>query len=470
MKMMQLFLMLLIGAVGIQAQTFECKNWNDSPQKGDGEAAHSIYRSALKSNDWQVAIENWQIAYDIAPAADGKRDFHFTDGIKIYEHLLKEATDDTKKEEYKAEILRLYSECMVCYEQHAIVMSDCDDDCYNSKVGFLAGRMGYDMFYNLNSPYSQNLEALLTSVKYNGNTTEYIVLEPLATIAVYQFQKDLMTADEARAIYDQINAIADYNIENDDKYAEYYASAQARANAVFKTIENQIFDCAYFKAKLLPRYEANPTDFEVLKYVYNKLKQQGCDDSDADLVKIKSDYESLASKYNSEMRAEWLKKNPNVAAKQAYDNGNYDQAVSLYQQALNTATDDKSKADYYFRIASIYGRKLKRYSEARKYALDAAKLRSNWGAPYMLIGDLYAISSRSCGDAWNQRLVVLAAIDKYAKAKSIDPSVATSASSRIAKYNSSKPDPEQAFMQGLKEGQTVKTGCWVGESVRLRFK
>ena len=62
----------------------QCENWNDSPRMSDAEDAHSIYRQALKGNDYEIAFENWQVAYDIAPAADGKRDYHYVDGAKLY--------------------------------------------------------------------------------------------------------------------------------------------------------------------------------------------------------------------------------------------------------------------------------------------------------------------------------------------------------------------------------------------------
>ena len=57
----------------------QCASWNDSPKKEDAENAHSIYRQAIKTKDYKLAFEDWQIAFNITPAADGKRDYHFTD-------------------------------------------------------------------------------------------------------------------------------------------------------------------------------------------------------------------------------------------------------------------------------------------------------------------------------------------------------------------------------------------------------
>jgi len=66
-------------------------------------------------------------------------------------------------------------------------------------------------------------------------------------------------------------------------------------------------------------------------------------------------------------------------------------------------------------------------------------------------------------------LAVLAAIDKYAYARSIDPEVADEASEKIGLYNGSIPTKDDVFMRG-KEGATERVGCWIGETVRVRYQ
>jgi len=44
------------------------------------------------------------------------------------------------------------------------------------------------------------------------------------------------------------------------------------------------------------------------------------------------------------------------------------------------------------------------------------------------------------------------------------------ANSRLGKYAGSMPSIEDGFQRGIKEGQTVTTGCWIGESVKVRYK
>jgi len=467
---MKRLLLIMVIALMTQMEGFgQCKTWNDSPRKEEGENAHSIYRPLVRNQNYERALPHWEKAFEIGPAADGKRDYHYEDGITIYKHFLENATDEAEKKEYTDKILELYRGMIDCYENRVIEVRECDDFCYRALIGQKYGRMGYDMFYTLNSPYSETLEVLEKAMEYGDKGVEYIVLEPLAYIMTYEFNEGNKTAEEVRNVYDEIMEVADYNIETDMELGEYYDITKRRVESVFHPIEKQIFDCDYFKEKLQVDYEEDPENFDVLKYVYNTLKQQGCDESDPFLAKIKSEYETLAAEHNEQQEAEREARNPAYAAKKRYDEGKFEEAAEKYKEAIEKEDDAEKKAQYYFALASIQFRQLNDLNNARNSAMEATKYRSDWGRPYMLVGDMYASSSRSCGDAWNQRLAVLAAIDKYSKARSVDENFAKEASSRIARYSASLPEKGEAFMRGFQEGSTTKVGCWIGETVTLRF-
>src|SRR5690606_27107215 len=245
-------------------------------------------------------------------------------------HFLETATDDAKKEEYKKNIIDLYRGMISCYENRVITVRDCDELCYKAVIGKKYGRMAYDMFYLLNSPYGETLAAIEKAVEYGGPGTEYVVLEPWAHIVTYEFKQGNKSAEEVRAVYDKIVEISDYNIETDMELGQSYDIVKKRSEAVFKPIEKEIFDCEYFKDKLKPVYEEDPNNFDVLKYVFNTLKQQGCADSDPFLTKIKTEYETLAAEYNEERMKEFEANNPSFAAKKRYDEGNFEEAATLY--------------------------------------------------------------------------------------------------------------------------------------------
>jgi len=242
-------------------------------------------------------------------------------------------------------------------------------------------------------------------------------------------------------------------------------------NGSFVAIEKDIFDCDYFKAKYEDSYRDNP-DPETARDLYNVLKNRACptDDSDPFMVELKQTYEKWAAEENAKKQAQFEANNPAFLAGKAYKAGDFNGAITKYKEAISGEGDNVKKAEYHFRIASILFRKLKKYNDARSEARTAASLNPSYGRPYMLIGDMYATTARSCGDSWNQRLAILAAVSKYNKAKSIDPSVAGEASSKAGRYRSSFPAKDEGFMRGVKAGQTQKVGCWIGETVTVQFQ
>ena len=448
----------------------QCESWEGQAKQEDGENAHSIYRQAIKGKDWETAFEYWQQAYEIAPAADGKRDYHYTDGVVLYVNMYKNETDEAKKAEYVEIIDRLYDEAIACYESKSISLKCGDsDECYQKRIGYLQGRRAYEMFYSLNSPYSKNLDVINNAIDASGNDTEYIVFDPLARIVVWEFQKGRMDKDQAISYYKKMEEIAQHNVINNEALSESYEQAWLAAQAQYRAIETDIFDCEYFKPILQEEYNDDPSNPDVIKSVLVRLKRRGCPDDDPMVKEIDTVWKTYAAKINAEKQAEFDKNNPASLAKKLYDDGDFEGAASKFQEAINAETDPNKKASYLNSLASIKFRKLAQYGEARRLAKEAAGLRPNWGRPYMLIGDMYAKSARSCGDSWNQRLAIIAAMDKYAYAKSIDTSVSDEANSRISRYSSSLPAQDEGFMRGVKAGQSVTVGCWISETVKVRY-
>ncbi len=448
----------------------QCESWEGSPKQEEGEEAHSIYRQALKGKDFTTAMEYWQIAYGIAPAADGKRDYHYTDGVALYVNLFKNETDEAKKAEYVATIDDLYEKAIACYNSKSISLKCGDtDECYQKRIGYLQGRRAYEMFYSLNAPYSKNLDIIDKTFASSGNDTEYIVFDPLSRIVVWQFQKGKMDKDQALAYYKKMEEIAQFNVINNEALSASYEQAWQAAQAQYRAIEKDIFDCEYFKPILNEEYQDDPSNPDVIKSVLVRLKRRGCPDDDPMVQEIDKVWQTYAAKVNAQKQAEFEANNPAVLAKKMYDDGDFEGAANKYQEAINAETDPNKKANYLLGLASIKFRKLAQYGEARRLAKEAASLKPNWGRPYMLIGDMYGKSAKNCGDSWNQRLAIIAAIDKYSYAKTIDSSVSDEANSRISRYRGSLPAQEEGFMRSVTAGQTVTVGCWIGESVKVRY-
>lgn len=461
-------LLAVAGLIGLFAGTLnaQCKTWNDSPRKDEAIDAHAVYRPYIKGKQlaelvamdaatFTTTFDNWKKAYEIAPAADGQRAMHYVDGRLIYQAMMQKTTDAAKKKEYADIIFRLYDEQIQCYQNEA----------------FLLGRKAFDMFYTEGYGYSvKTLDVLKAAVDKGGNNTEYIIFEPAGLLLTYLYKNKQVSKDDFRVLHDKLNTIAEYNIQNNKQYGPYYESSFARMEATLAEVEKEVFDCAYFTDKLTPLFEKNKDSLETVKYVYVTLRQQGCDSTAANMIEIKKQYEKLAAAYNAKAEAELRAKNPGFDAVALQKEGKYTQAISRYKEAIEQESDPEKQAQYYYSIAFMQTWELGQYETARTNARKAASLKPGWGRPYILIGDMYAKTSRNCGDDWNARLAILAAIDKYAYARSIDSDVSRDANERIGNYTQSMPDRQEGFMRKVNEGTTQTVGCWIGESVKVRYK
>ncbi|HQU59188.1 MAG TPA: hypothetical protein PLU64_08330, partial [Saprospiraceae bacterium] len=440
-----------------------CATWNNSPKKEEAENAHVLYRGVVKGKEvadleklgeqeFNLAYNNWKKAYDIAPAADGQRPSHYSDGRDLVRVKYNKATDPAVKKELADFILRLYDEQIKCYKNEA----------------FLLGRKGFDMFYMPEFGYRQETyNVLKEALEKGGNETEYIVMEPLSQILVYFFKNQMVSQKETQDMYNKMSEIVDYNIEKNERYGKYFEATKLRMDNYFKEIEDEVFDCAYFKTKLLPDYEKNPEDLKVVQYTYVKLKQQGCDTTEAIMQELKGKYEVLAKSINDSLEIVRRQQNPCYDASQLQQEGEYSRALARYEDCLKSTDDPESKAQVYYSIASIRLYRLSQESAAISAARQAATLKPGWGRPYIIIGDAYAKMGRGCDD-WNSRLAILAAMDKYSYAKAIDSDsdLASDANKRLGQYRDAMPERQEGFMRGVKEGQTVTVGCGIGETVK----
>ena len=76
-KLTQSVFILAIAMLIANVSTAQCGKFNESPRETEALEAHVLYRDMVKLKDYDSAYENWKIAYELAPAADGKRATHF---------------------------------------------------------------------------------------------------------------------------------------------------------------------------------------------------------------------------------------------------------------------------------------------------------------------------------------------------------------------------------------------------------
>ncbi len=154
-------------------------------------------------------------------------------------------------------------------------------------------------------------------------------------------------------------------------------------------------------------------------------------------------------------------------AYQAFKKGDIDGAVKFFDEAVNLETDNVKKAEKAYAAAAVLA-SAKKLSQARSYCQKAISFNENYGAPYILIANLYAMSPNWSDESALNKCTYFAVIDKLQRAKAVDPSVAEEANKLIGTYSGHTPQAKDLFMLGYKQGDRITIGGWIGETTTIR--
>ena len=146
----------------------------------------------------------------------------------------------------------------------------------------------------------------------------------------------------------------------------------------------------------------------------------------------------------------------------------YSDAATFFEQATKTDNNDRKYRAY--RNLGMCYENMGSLSRARDIYRRAAQVDPTNGEPYLLIGMLYAGSSKQFSGEIESGAVYWAAVDKCVKAKQLDPSCAEKANALIRAYSAAFPTMEKIFFNDYNEGQSFQVGGWIGETTTIRAK
>ena len=442
-----------------------CKNWTQLSEDERKRiiVRHTLYRDVMKNigqaselakvskSDFEVTFENWKTAFEAAPAADGKRNTHYGDGIKIYEFLASQEKDSLVRDGHIKKLLGLYDEVIRCYGEEGVTI----------------GRKAFDLYYKY-PEYATNIE------KYNMFKQAFdlekekapsFVFNPFTNLLAGLVIEEEISSEEGGKYAEMMLTILENNkskLPAAKWTGEGWDVVESYTPARLKNLEGVkgFFDCAYYKKQYYQSFENAPTDCDSIILVLSRMKWADCSGEDPQVDTVFKAYKTNCS----------IEPDPRLNCRALLVEGNYKEAIDCYDTRADESTDSEAKAKYHLTIAKIYYGELKQFSRARAAAYEALKHKPNWGEPYILIGKLYASSGPLCGPGrgWDSQIVTWPAIDKWYKAKQVDSSVSSEANKLIARYQKFMPSIEDIFQRGLKEGQSFKVGCWIQETTTIR--
>ncbi|MAY84127.1 MAG: hypothetical protein CMP59_08340 [Flavobacteriales bacterium] len=398
----------------------------------------SLYRDYYKQKSYDDAYKFWKIVYTICPASSERM---YVDGANLVEYKLKKATTDEAKKAYVDSLKMVYDQRIANF----------------GKEGYVLGRKGTDMLKYDQENIEEVYATLKKSIDLEGKGSGPGAIVSAMNASVLMEKKEKHDAAEVVAMFGTLSDILAANIAKYEgqKNGEYYLKAQEAV----ENIAGPYLNCDILVKMANDNYEKNKENADWMERTANLLDRKGCIDAPIFYTIAKTMHASNPSAVSAEKMGVMSLKNKK-----------YQDAVNYFKQAIELAQDDKKMADYYIELAQAYS-SMGSYSAARQNARKAAELRPGDGLPYIMIGDMIAGSSSACDfdDACKKKALYWLATDYYQRAKSVDPSMADKANAKIATYKPYYPTKEECFFLGIKEGDTVEIGCWIGESTTARF-
>ena len=105
---------------------------------------------------------------------------------------------------------------------------------------------------------------------------------------------------------------------------------------------------------------------------------------------------------------------------------------------------------------------------ARSYCQKALSYNENFGDAYILMAQAIAGSPNWSEEPALNKCTFFLVVDKLQRAKSVDPACAERAQELISTYSRYYPATKDLFMLGIKAGDRVTIGGWIGESTTVR--
>ena len=402
----------------------------------------SLYREFYKQKNYTDALPHWRWVFNNCPLASQNV---YIDGARMMSSKINEAKNQVTRNAYIDTLLRVYEQRIQYF-----------GDSPTSRAGMVMGREGLELEYYRPTDTLKIYNLLRRSIELEGVESEPVVVSRYFINVSHLVKSNRFSSDSIAEIYDRLSDLVDKKMElikTDQEETAKWTEVRTVLESQFEPYAT----CNEIEKIYTRKFKQTPNDTLLLKKITRLLDKKDC--TDRDLF-----YQATESLHKIQPTGQ----SAYLMGKLSLIKGDVGKAESYFIEAV-PSIDDVLKAKTCFYLAKInYDQK--RYSEARSYALRSLAINPNDGKCYMLIGNMYAASAASCGgsDEIASRAGYWAAVDKFIKARNVDPSVADDANKSIATFSSYFPTRERLFFNDIKEGSSYNVGCWIGETTTVR--
>ncbi|MGN0228080.1 MAG: hypothetical protein ACI4AI_08495 [Paludibacteraceae bacterium] len=417
----------------------------------------SLFHESVKNKMYADAYGPWWEVYSTCPNANKSI---YTDGAKIVEALYLATTDAAEKERLAKLAVEMQDKRIRYF----------GNDLKYPKAYILGEKgMAYVDFYG-DTKLAEARECLHQSVEGMGSNSKIMVLVKLVDVSYALYKQDPNgKAEQFISDYEMAsNALGEQAANANNKNAEIAGKQKDYVDNIFAI--SGAADCSKLDEIYAAAVQENLTNLDMLQKIAKLYKRVRCTESEVYFTACEAAHKLQPTQESAAGCA-------SMAAKK----GDYEAAVAYYDQAIQYAmVEDELEdvADYQYNAAVYCFANLKKYPEARKYAqasistLSGLGINKGQGRCYIIIGMAYAASRPYGNDAKGailNKTVYWAAVDKFVKAKQVDPSVEATANEYISSYSRYYPTKEERFdLPNEFSGSTFYVGGWIGETTAIR--
>ncbi len=448
-RVMKALKLIAIGIIISLASATAQKGIETGTQYGSGEDSIrciknlSLYNEDFKNKNYDDAFNSWLMVIDECPLANLNL---YIDGPTLVKHKMGKTPDATKKEEYYQLLLRVYDMRIKYF-----------GDNRRNPAAQIKGLKAIEMLNYKRDDKDVLTEAyklLKESTDGMGRRTRIDILASMMQSSFNLYRSSNLDAAAFIKDYTVISDIIDFQIKEKPGNATL---EQVKGSVEQLFAASGAADCKTIEEIFSPQLEDNKFDLAWLKRVSGLLAKSQCDE--AELLYKASEYQHNIEPSSSSAYG---------LARMYLKSGDTQRAIGYYQEAIDLEADQDQKGTYLYHMAMIHLSQ-SNFQAARTLAIRAAEAKPNWGAPYILIGKAYANSANSVGtNDFEKKAVYWAAVDKFMKAKSVDPSLADDANEQIRLYKAHFPPKTEIFFQGLTIGGNYTVGGWINERTTIR--
>ena len=426
-----------VGLLVLAASATPASGQDSEPSKQEKLMHYTLYWEKFKNDDFRGARSDLLWILENAPGVPDGDDDNYERTVKLYEGLAEQAGSEEKRKAYLDTAAAHLTSAVDKMEDQGL-----EYDRYEWEL--LKGR-----FADRHRGSLPDVEELETAAAHYRKAFE-LAPEEIDPYYIQQVLKSYQQNNQLQKALDFANMVEGKR-GDDEEVAEMVNSMREDIFGM-----NPQAKIGYLEEQV----EQHPDSTRLLTDLFNAYKRQGNVEKASTLAKrlMKEDPPAETVRDIAQMRLE---------------DGRSKAALEAYDRAVEQGAE--LKAEDHFNRGTAY-QKMERLAQARQEYRRAIEKKKDFGRAYIAIGDLYARAVNKCsGSEMNRedKAVYWAVVDMYQRAKETDPSVASTANSKIQTYRRVFPTKEDIFYRSdWEQGGTfsIDYGCysWIGETASVR--